>query len=75
VDTGIGWDGELIGNPMIQGEEKRLLDYHRGRMIIALWVPRRSGPLESEVLRLRVPYEQSLVLELHWMRAGALLWS
>jgi hypothetical protein len=67
----LGQAGEIIGNVITEGEDKRLLEYHRGRIFIELWHPWRSDASEDEFSRLRVRYAGSLVLELRWTKAGS----
>jgi hypothetical protein len=59
-----------FGNLPVDGEEKQLREFRRGRVFIDLWYPWRSDADEAEFSRLRLRYDGSLVLELRWSRAG-----
>jgi hypothetical protein len=65
----LGRDGEIFGNLPVEGEDKQLREYRRGRIYVELWQPWRSDALETEFSRLRVNYSGTRV-ELRWSRAG-----
>ena len=48
--------GDIVGNIEVDGEEKRLMEYRRGGLLIELWQPWRSTAAETEFSRLRVTH-------------------
>ncbi|WP_316205299.1 hypothetical protein [Bradyrhizobium sp. SZCCHNS3004] len=65
-----GRDGEIVGYLTSEGEEKCLLDYRRGRVVIELWQPKGPNAIEAEFSRLRVRYDGRVEFALQWSPAG-----
>lgn len=63
--------GTISGNIEIEGEEKRVTDFQRGRLSIELAAPWRADAYEFEWSRLRVSWDGARVLELRWDRVGS----
>lgn len=61
--------GEIFGNMEIEGEEKRLTEYSRGRLFVDLLAPWRAEASATEFSRLRVMWDNAKVMELRWDRA------
>lgn len=64
-------DGTISGNIEIEGEEKRVTDFQRGRLSIELAAPWRANAYEFEWSRLRVSWDGARVMELRWDRVGS----